>query len=257
MTKLADFVTLVRKGTKQNSPVILSAAAGLGTIATAYLAGRASFQAAELIRLEESGEPHPDSSERFKERFRLVWHLYIPTAISAGATIVCIVGANRVEASKTLAAQTAFAVSERAYSEYRTKVIEQFGTDEAAIAKGKRKDQSIRDSIAEDRVKENPPPDILVSGPGNVLCCELFTGRYFASDMETLQRAVNKLNAKLLIHDIQTLDDFYWLIDVRPTGYSSEGGWEAPRLLELEFTSILTEDNRPCLAFNYNYIKPL
>jgi hypothetical protein len=160
-----------------------------------------------------------------------------------------------VEASKTLAAQTAFAVTERAYSEYRNKVIEEFGDGDRD--KGERKDQAIRDKIAADRVKENPPPDILVTGPGNVLCLELFTGRYFASDMETLRQAENKLNAKLLTHDIQTLDDFYWLIGLQPTSYSSEGGWESPRLMELEFSTQLTDDGRPCLTFNYNYIKPL
>jgi hypothetical protein len=180
---------------------------------------------------------------------KLVWKLYIPAGISATSTITCLVGANRVSFKKTMAAQAAFAVSERVFSEYRDKVIEEYGD---------RKDQSIRDKIADEQVKKTAPsPDIIISGPGNVLCCELYTGRYFTSDMETLRRAVNDLNSRLLKHDYATFDDFYHLIGLNQTSSSGHMGWKTPKMLELSFTTVLTEDNRPCLAFEYNYMEPL
>jgi|SRR5580765_2419927 Family of unknown function (DUF6353) len=228
---------------KAHSPIILSVLAGLGTLATVYLTGKASFEAAEILRKNKE-------ASSLKERTRLVWKCYIPTAISATSTIICIAGSNRLGARKTLAAQTAFAITERAYSEYRDRVIEEYGA---------RKDQSIRDSIAEEQIKKNPPPapDILISGPGNVLCCELFTGRYWTSDMETLRKAQNELNARLLKHDYATLDDFYYIINLGPTTYSGEMGWKSDKLMELEFSTLLTEDGRPCLAFSYNYTTSL
>jgi|SRR5580765_366740 Family of unknown function (DUF6353) len=247
---LGDIGRLLRTNTKEHFPIILSAAAGIGVLATAYLASAASVEAANVIRnYEEQNPPSDDPKERLIERTKLVWKLYIPAGISAASTITCIIGANRVEAKKTIAAQTAFAVSQRVYSDYRDKVIEEYG---------ERKDQSIRDKIADDRVKSSAPSkDVLISGPGNVLCCELFTGRYFSSDMESLRKAQNELNAKLLAHDYATFDDFYYMVGLSRTSSSGQIGWRSNRLMDLQFSTVLTEDGRPCLAFDYNYTEPL
>lgn len=240
----------LRRGTKEHLPVIMSVAAGVGTIATSILVGKASFQACDAIRArEEHMPPSIHSKERLMERTKLVWKFYIPAAISASSTIAFIVGANRAEFKKTLAAQTAFAVSERVYSEYRDKVIEEYG---------ERKDQAIRDKIVDEHVKKTAPgPDILVAGTGNVLCCELYTGRYFMSDMETLRKSENELNARLLAHDYATFDDFYDMIGLTRTTNSGNLGWRSTKLMKLEFSTSLTEDGRPCLAFEYNYAEPL
>ena len=247
---LAHINGLVRSTLKENSPLLLSIAAGVGTLATSYLVGKASFQACDLIRKdeEELGTAW-DPKQRLIERTKLVWKLYIPAAISATSTITCIFGANRVGLKKTLAAQTAFAVSERVYSEYRDKVIEEYG---------ERKDQSIRDQIAADKVKKDAPSqDVMITGPGNVLCCEMYTGRYFASDMETLRKSQNELNSRLLAHDYATFDDFYELIGLARTSSSGQMGWKSTKLMGLNFSTVLTEDGRPCLAFEYNYVEPL
>jgi Family of unknown function (DUF6353) len=247
--KLNELGNVIRTNVKANSPVLLSVMAGLGTVATAYLTARASFQAAETIAIDEveHGYSH-NRKQRLKDRTKLVWKFYIPPAISTISTIVCITGSNRFGARKTLAAQTAFAFTERAYAEYRDRVIEEFG---------ERKDQTIRDKMAEDRVAKTPPPEILVSGPGNVLCCEMWTGRYFISDMESLRKAQNELNARLLKHDYATLDDFYYILNIPITTSSGEAGWKSDKLMELEFSAVLTPDGRPCLTFNYNYVTPL
>ena len=46
MSKLSQFGGTVLRNIKANSPVILSVAAGVGTITTAFLVGKASFEAA-------------------------------------------------------------------------------------------------------------------------------------------------------------------------------------------------------------------
>ena len=248
--KLGNLINSARLGTKEHFPLILTVGAAIGTVSTAYLAGRASFKAADVIRAhEEVNPPSHIRKERLIDRTKLVWKLYIPTALSAATTITCVVGANRVEVKKTIAAQTAFAVSQRAYTEYRNKVIEEFG---------ERKDQSIRDKVAAEEIKNNPPRDgIILGGSGSVLCCELFTGRYFNCDMETLKRSVNEINAKVLAHDYATFDDFYYLIGLDGTTGSGNLGWKSNRLLELEFSTVLTEKGIPCLAFDYNYTTTL
>jgi hypothetical protein len=89
------------------------------------------------------------------------------------------------------------------------------------------------------------------------MCCELYTRRYFMCDMEQLRKAQNDINAQIVNDLYVTLDEFYDKISIMPTAHSSELGWDSDRLMELEFSTVLSEDGRPCLAFDYNYIKPI
>lgn len=233
---------------KHNSPILLSVAAGVGTLATAYLTARASFKAAAVIDEAESKAGTADTvKERLLERSQLTWKLYIPPAICGVSTIACIVGSNRAGAHKLMAASTAASIAETAFSEYREKVLETHGTN---------KEQKIRDDIAEDKVKSAPSSEVLLVGSGHVLCCELRTMRYFNSTMEQLKRAQNDINSRIVSHPYVTLSDFYWEIELPLTSVSSEVGWQE-KLMELEFSTVLTEDGRPCLAFEYNYVRVL
>ena len=248
---LIDILNPVKKIVKLHSPLLLSGAAILGTVTTAYLSGKASFRAAEVIRAHEEQEPQLiDRKKRLKERTKLVWKLYIPTAVSTASTFVFIVGANRMGARKLLAANGALGFTEQAFSSYREKIIEEFG---------ERKDVAIRDKVATDRINSNPPPspEVMFTGPGVVLCCEIFTGRYFTSDMESLKQAMNELNSEMLQQDYASLDDFYWRVGLKPTTQSGQIGWRPDKLMELNFTAVMTQDGRPCLAFDYNYVKSL
>lgn len=221
---------------KRNSSTIFTVGAGAGVLTTAYLASVAGYRAAHRL---ESEDPYMD----IRERAILVWRLYIPTAGAAAATIICLAGAKRVDASKILASQTALAVSQRAYEGYRAQVIEELGD---------KKDKLFRANVAEKEINKLPLPAIVV-GQGKVMCCELYTGRFFESSMEALSRAVNDLNAGLVRHDYATLDEFYYLVHLGSTSASSKMGWKASRLVELEYSSILHGDT-PCLAFDYNYL---
>lgn len=246
-----DLIKSLKKDVKTHSPEILAGLAVTGVLSSVYLAAKAGYESAGVIALYENitGGPPESRKERYLERAKLVWKSYVPTALSVSTTIGCIVFANRIGFRKTIAAQAALAVSQRAYSDYRDKIIEEYG---------ERKDQSIRDKIAEERVQRTAPAEnVLMVGPGNVLCCELFTGRYFSSDIESLRKAQNELNAQLLSQDYQTLDDFYYLIGLPQTSTSGQLGWKSSKLMELSFTSALTEDGRPCLAFEYNYTETL
>jgi len=226
----------IRKGLKENSSLILTVGTGVGILTTAYLAGKASFAAARVLDRED---PYLDPREKVK----LVWRLYIPTGASAAATIVCVAGVRHVDARKVLAGQTALAVSQRAYEGYREQVIAELGD---------KKDQLFVAKATEKRINEGPPP-VIVAGSGSVLCYEAYSGRYFMSDMETLNRAVNEINSKLNKHDYATLDDFYYLIDLENTMSSGQSGWESAKLMELEYSSVLHK-GKPCLAFSYNYV---
>ena len=186
-------------------------------------------------------ETKEDRSLTARERAEIVWKNYIPAAGSGIVTVGCIIGAQRAGAKKTAAAQAAIVLTERAFSEYRDKVIDQFGENA---------DQKIRDELNQEKIEKNPP--IIIAGEG-VMCLEAHTGRYFLSDMETLRKACNQINAKMFGGVYAYLDDLYDILDLDYTPTSSHMGWEAGKPLELEFTAGLFRD-KPVLVFNYNYL---
>lgn len=236
---------------KKSSPTLLTVTAIGGVGLTAYFTAKGTIKAAEAIHDFESEHGVADNPrDRAKQHVQVAWRCYVPAAATATATVACIVGANRVGLRRAAAAQAGLFLAERTYSEYRQKVVEEFG---------QRKDDTIREEIAKGRVASTTPPsqEVLITGPGNVLSMELYTGRYFASDMETLRRAQNTLNERLIRHDYASLDDFYYLIGLQQTKHSSEIGWKSSKMMELDFTTVLSSDGRPCLAFDYNYTVPL
>lgn len=239
------FVSKTIKLVKSNSVEILTAVGVSGVITTSYLAGVAGYKSAEVLRGTELPN---DRKERIKEQVRHTWRLYIPTAASGLVTVACVIGASKAGGRKTTAAVAAYSLTEKAFSEYREKVVEEIG---------KGKEQKIRDTVAQDQVTSNPPSQLIIAGTNGVLCCELYTRRYFRSDMETLRKAQNDINAQIMADLYVTLDEFYDILGLEHTATSGDQGWDSDKLMELVFSSSLTDTGEPCLAFNYNYIKPL
>lgn len=231
-----DAVFKIERLARENSSSILTALGVSGTITTAYLTAKASFKAASVL----AEEPPMDK----KETVKTVWKLYIPAVTSGTLTIGCILGASKINARRTAALTAAYSLTEKAYSEYKDKVVETLG---------EKKEKKVRDDIAADRVAQSSSQGVVVLGTGDVLCYEMYTGRYFTSDMETLRKAQNDINAKLVREMEATLSDFYYLVGLPQTSYSSYSGWKSEKMMSLDFSTHL-HDGKPCLAFEYNYI---
>jgi hypothetical protein len=231
-----------------NSPTILTVIGATGTLVTAYLTGKATFKAAELIReVESRAGTAEDGWPVIKERGKLVWKLYIPAASTAFFTVGAIVCANRIGMRRAAALAAAVSISERAFEEYREKIAQKLG---------KAKEQAARDEIAQDRVTNNPVGlrEVILTSGGSVLCYDAYTGRYFLSDVESLKKAQNDLNYRILHDYYASLSDFYDLIGLPPTSMSGEVGWNSDKMLELEFSTVLSEDNRPCIVIDLKVV---
>jgi hypothetical protein len=227
-----------------NSPAILTGIGVAGVVATAYLTGQASIKAARLIDETETFERR---GLELKEKVELVWTLYIPPVTTGLLTVTCIIAANRIGNRRAAAIAAAYSLTERAFEEYRNKVVEKIG---------ERKEELVRADIVQDRLNENPPPsrEVLMIGPGDVLCMEGLTGRYFNSNVETLRGAENQINA-CIIHDMYaSLSDFYDLIGLQHTDISDEMGWNVDKMLDLHFASAIAPDGRPCISFSFRVV---
>lgn len=260
LSSLMPHVNKVKYVLGDNAPTILTAVGVTGTVATAILTGRATFKAAEIISREtalaetelqlrtaaEGGSliRIPAATLSRTEKVKLTWRLYLPPVATGAVTIACIVTANKISSKKIAALTFAAGVSERAFTEYKDKVVEKLGD---------RQDQKIRDEIAQDRVNANPPSgSVVVVGSGEVLCYDMLTGRYFKSSMEDIKRAENKVNYELINFNSCSLSFFYDEIGLEPTAYTDSVGWNMSNPLEVKFSTTLSPDNQPCIAIDFS-----
>ena len=245
---LSEIVKRVGKLASDNSPAILTAIGVTGTLTTVVLAVKAGMKAEQILQAEMDDRVHKAGSitrvEDFtpQEKVELTWTCYIPAAGSAVATIVCIILANRIGNRRAAALAAAYAISEKAFVEYKDKVVEKLG---------EKKEQQVRDEIAQDRITKTPLGETVIIGTGSVLCFESFTGRYFLSDMETIKKAQNDTNYQILNDYYASLTEFYNRVGLPRTAVSDEFGWNSDKMLELEFSTALAEDGRPCLSINF------
>lgn len=249
---LHAFLKRTEKLAADNSPAILTAIGVVGTLGTAYLTGKATLKASELIRAEErqisldrTGQPDNHFTLTRKEKAQLLWKLYLPAAGVAALTVTCIIGANRIGTRRAAAMAAAYSLSERAFTEYKHKVVEKLG---------EKKEQQVRDEVAQDRVNRNPlsANEVIFTGKGKVLIYDSISGRYFESSKSEIEKAEIAINKQILDDMNATLYEFYELIGLAPTPYSSEVGWNCDNMLEVRFSSTIAEDGEtPCLTLEY------
>jgi uncharacterized protein DUF6353 len=246
-----DFASLARRAAHfaaNNSPTILTSVAVVGTISTAYLAGKASFRAAAIIQEDEkdhfsSEEDRRDTREVMKDRILLVWKEYIPAGIMLGGTLACIISANRVGLRRAAGMAAAYSILEKGAEEYKAKVVKILG---------EKKEEQIHADLAQDRVTRHRLEDVeLLEAPGGELCFDEYNKRYFRSTIQDIRTAENDLNHSLVHHNYATLADFYSMLDLSCPAYSHTVGWSSDRLLEVRTTSALMDGDKPVIVMSF------
>lgn len=236
---------------EHHSTTILTGVGVGGTVATAVLTGRASFKAADLIAQEKAiiniaVEDNVDPVYLTKpQTVKLVWKLYLPPVAAGVVTVTSIVVANKISSKKIAALAVAGGISERALQEYKDKVVEKLGT---------RQDQKIRDEVAQDRVNNHPigSQEVILAGTGEVLCYDMLTGRYFQSTVEEIKAAENEINHEMLNSMGVSLAEFHDKVGLPSTPYTDSVGWQGSDLIKVIFSTVMSEDKRPCIAVDFD-----
>lgn len=247
-----DFGILARRAGRaaaDHSPTILTAISVTGTLATAYLTGKATLKAAEIIDQAQAehnlGEKsHPLTT---KEKAELVWKQYLTPAGVAVVTIACMVAANRIGARRVAALATAYTLAEKAALTYKDKVVSTLG---------EKREEKIRAELAQDEIDRHPisRETVYVENGGGDLFRDSWSGRYFNSSVVALEKASNSINAMLNNEFSATLSDFYDLIGLDSTDESDMIGWNSDCPLELEFSWGSTPDERPCGVMRFRTV---
>lgn len=246
---LSTLLSRTEKIVIDNSPAILTAIGVVGTVTTAFLSGKAAIKAHDI--LENDYERRLNNANRIpselepssgRKRFELTWKVFVPPVGSGLLTVAAIVGANHIGTRRAAGIASAFALSEKAYVEYKEKVLEKLGPD---------KEKTLRDELAQERVSRTPGSrEVLVVGT-DVLCLDAYTGRYFTSNTADLRSAENEVNALVINNSYASLTDLYDRLGIPKTIASDEVGWNIQKMLKLELSAALADDGRPCISVGY------
>ena len=239
----------INKNISKNSPSILTALGVAGLVSTVVLAIRATPKAIEILEREKEfryDEYEDEAPIDVVDTIKLTWRVYAPTIGMGLATTFCIVGANNIHLRTNAALASLFSITETTLKEYQAKVVETIG---------EAKEEKIRGEIAQEQINKNPVADqtIVLTGNGDYLCYDAFSGRYFRSNVDFLRKKENEFNRKLLRELWLNINEFYYEIGLDAIELGDEMGWIAERgLLELKFTTKLTADGVPCLVMGYS-----
>ena len=240
----------VKMAVSKHSPEILTGLGIAGMITTTVLAVKATPKALELIEdKKDELDIYPTEKLPPVETVKATWKCYIPAAITGVTSVVCLIGASSVNAKRNAALMTAYNLSATALTEYKEKVLETVG---------EKKEQIIRNKVAEDRIAKEPvnQSNIIVSGNGTTRCFDAITKRRFISDIDTIKRIVNDLNARMIDgEDYISLNDFYYELGLDGVSIGDELGWSTrdgrQGLIKVDFSAQLDTDGVPCVYIEY------
>jgi hypothetical protein len=160
------------------------------------------------------------------------------------ATIACIAGSNKIGMQRNAALVAAYTLVDNSFKEYKEQVVE---------AIGDKKEEQIREKIIQQRIDEGPAENrqVIILGEGDQLCYDKFSGRYFRSDAESIRRAENEINYRLVTDMCAALNEFYDQVGLEHIDAGDQVGWNLDHRCKLAFTSHLSPEGRPCLAVDF------
>ena len=246
MGKFNEFLKNAEQYINKHSPEILTGIGIVGMIGTTVIAVKATPKAIQLIeerkRATEVEKLHP------VEVVKTTWKCYIPAVITGTASALCLAKAVNISTRRSAAFLTAYNLSDTALKEYKAKVTESIG---------ERKEKIINDQIAQDKINNNPVQsnEVIITERGNTLCYDTMFGRYFLSDIDTIKRAMNNVNADILGGNMYaSLNEFYDYLGLSHVDIGDQLGWNMDdRGLEVMFSSCIAEDGKtPCIVVSYN-----
>lgn len=211
---------------KQNASTILTVAGGVGVVATAVMAVKATPKALECI--EEAKKEKGEELTKF-ETVVVSAKPYIPAIATGAATIACIFGANALNKRQQAALMSAYALVDTSFKEYKSKLKELYGEETH---------NDVINSIMIEKAE-----DINVTAANFCTTCDLsieendgepklfydeHSARYFEATIEQVMNAEYHLNRNYILRGYSYLNEFYEFLGISETDYGSVLGW-APK----------------------------
>ena len=174
-----------------------------------------------------------------EQRIKLYVRIYAPPAIVVLATGACIVGAHSISVKRESSLLLAYEGTRSMYDRYRASVQDRLGPEEKEIAN---KAASKTDPY---------PRETIVYSEGDCLFYDAYSGRYFKSTVNKIDRVVNELNYTLLREMCVSLNEFYAGIGLDGISLGDQLGWNEQRQIEVHYGSRVTEEGRACIVLDF------
>ena len=241
---ISKLIESSKKKLSDNAPEIMIGFGLAGMLTSTIMAVKATPKAMAIIEEEED---YLNRELTKIEKAKLVWKPYVPAALGYCASTALIIGANNVNSKRSAMFAGAYKLSEQTLATYRDKVIETIGEE---------KEREISDKVARDKVKEARQTSYhaneIIYGTGQCLCYDPISGRYFNSDMDKIRKVENDLNYRLMKENMISLNEFYTELGMECTDMGFKYGWNIDEgLIEVRFTSTITDDNKLCLVVTF------
>lgn len=241
---ISKLIESSKKKLSDNAPEIMIGFGLAGMLTSTIMAVKATPKAMAIIEEEED---YLNRELTKIEKTKLVWKPYVPAALGYCASTALIIGANNVNSKRSAMFAGAYKLSEQTLATYRDKVIETIGEE---------KEREISDKVARDKVKEARQTSYhaneVIYGTGQCLCYDPISGRYFNSDMDKIRKVENDLNYRLMKENMISLNEFYTELGMECTDMGFKYGWNIDEgLIEVRFTSTITDDNKLCLVVTF------
>ena len=243
-SNITNIIKGIKASISRHSPEILTGIGIAGMVTTTILAVKATPKAIKLIEAEKKAK-HVDALSPV-DTVKTVWKCYIPAAMTGVSSIACLIGSNAINAKRNAALTTVYTLSEMARNEYKEKVIETIG---------EKKERTIKEKVDAERIKRDPvsKKEVIITEKGTTLCYDHVFGRYFKSDIDIINRAMNKINREIVINMYASLNDFYAELGLSPVEMGYDLGWNIDDgTIEIEPSSQLADDGTPCLVIDYS-----
>lgn len=256
------FVKACKVGLTKNAPTILTMTGITAMASSTYWAVKATPKAlalkekAEVEKNKKAGTFKGDKVNDWipltkVEIVQTCWRCYAPAFITGVLGAACLIGANSMNLRKNAALAAAYALSETNFKEYREKTLEEVG---------EKKEEKIRNAVAEEKITKNPvnTSTVLETGNGDTLCYDAICGRYFKSSIEKLKSALNELNMELVQDGYVSLNQYYDLIGLPDGMLGDDLGWsinDNHSTVQLDLSAQLTKDEAqtPCMVVAFKY----
>lgn len=256
------FVKACKVGLTKNAPTILTMTGITAMASSTYWAVKATPKAlalkekAEVEKNKKAGTFKGDKVNDWipltkVEIVQTCWRCYAPAFITGVLGAACLIGANSMNLRKNAALAAVYALSETNFKEYREKTLEEVG---------EKKEEKIRNAVAEEKITKNPvnTSTVLETGNGDTLCYDAICGRYFKSSIEKLKSALNELNMELVQDGYVSLNQYYDLIGLPDGMLGDDLGWsinDHHSTVQLDLSAQLTKDEAqtPCMVVAFKY----
>jgi hypothetical protein len=216
----------------------------VGVIATTVTAVKATPKA--LMLMEQATERKGEELTKL-EKVKVAGPAYIPTVVLGASTVACIFGANMLNKRNQASLMSAYALLDRSYKDYRTKVDELYGKEAG---------EQVRAGIAKDKYEE----DGHQLEEGKLLYYDFYSGRYFEATPAEVKNAEYNLNRALMLDDCVYLNEWYSFLGIETLEHGLDFGWSTCANYDMYWQSwidfhhekVEMDDGMECIIISFN-----